>query len=196
MSRHGDVPPGRQDPPDLCDGARELRRREMDEGVERNHRADRAGAQWERAEVRLDRRGVARQLPGLAEHLEGNVEAQDAQTSRRQVCADLTRPAAEVDDPRVPGAHLGDRVEEVKVERLALELVLEACPVRGGDPVVGLTELLAHQAERRTPQQAPYGSIGRVLCLMSTQELLASFMYAAGQGSAIAMSFSPGQTPA
>lgn len=66
--------------------------------------------------------------------------------------------------------------------------------VRSRAPTADMSKV-PPRLERSSQWQAPYGSIGASEAPVRTQELDASFMYAAGQGSAMAMRSSLAQIP-
>jgi hypothetical protein len=77
------------------------------------------------------------ELPGTPHHALREVHANHAGTPFVEIPCDVARSAAQVDDHARPPGLCGEAIEQLPVERLAVQLVEDALDVLVGDAVVG-----------------------------------------------------------
>jgi hypothetical protein len=120
----------------LAERGRVLVRRDVDDRVE--GRDSRPLGVWDlkTGHVPHPELEIGLQPPRGFNHAGGQVDSEHVQAARRQVLRDVSRSATQVADRAAPAYTLGEAVQEFAVERLVLELAVDAARILIGDAVV------------------------------------------------------------
>ncbi len=136
MKGHQEQTARPQHPPHLPQGDHDLRRRDVDDAVERGNARPRPIRLVQRAHVAGTKGDAGVQRRGLGQHPRRQIDADDRQPAVGQIAADLPRPATHVAHGAPPAQPLGKPVKDGPIQRFAGQLAIDLPRVLVGDAIV------------------------------------------------------------